>query len=75
MAQEDEPRSGEEIREHEREARQREAAAEGVEAQRQRDSEVSESREPGARDPDEDSVVPMDADEQRQGVMRPPEGA
>jgi hypothetical protein len=70
-----EPGGIEDVREHEDEARAREAAAEGRRAERERESEVPPSAEPGARDRDEGDVVPAEADEERTGVMRPPEGS
>ena len=64
-----------EVREQERAAREREAEAEGSEAQAQREDELPQEGEMGSRRADEDSVVPMDTDEERRGVVRPPEGA
>ena len=67
--------SFEDVREQERQAREREAEAEGSEAQAQREDELPPEGEMGGRRADEDSVVPMDTDEERRGVVRPPEGA
>jgi hypothetical protein len=54
----------------EEDARRREADAEAREAERHRDREVP----PSAEDPDEESVIPADTDQERHGVVRPPEG-
>jgi len=59
--------SVEEVREQEDEARRARAGAEGERAAAEREDERSDSGERG--------VLPAETDEERTGVMPPPEGA
>jgi len=60
------PESGEELHEREDDARRARAEAEGERAAAERDDETAERGE--------DAVLPADTDEERFGVMPPPEG-
>jgi hypothetical protein len=60
----------EDVREHEDEARRARTDAEAERAAAERDAE-----EAGPPEADDDSIVPMDSDAERRGVMPPPAGA
>jgi hypothetical protein len=63
----EEPEGVDETREREDEARQARADAEGERAAAEREAEGGGE--------EADSVLPPDTDEERRGVIRPPEGA